>query len=80
MTAYKENCIQIACFLKEYGPLSPKALKEMGTGDKTPSVLSKNYYGWFDRVHRGVYTLSKKGQTEIMEYKELLEHYIEKIR
>ncbi len=24
MTAYKENCIQIACYLNDFGPLSPK--------------------------------------------------------
>ena len=45
MTAYKENCIQIASYLEHLGPLSPKALLELGTGTKTSSILTKNYYG-----------------------------------
>jgi len=43
MTAYKENCIQIACYLEKLGQMSPKALVALGTGDKTPLILQKNY-------------------------------------
>jgi len=43
MTAYKESCIHIACCLERFGPLSPKALRQLGTGEKTQSVLSKNH-------------------------------------
>ncbi|MEC5425782.1 DUF2161 family putative PD-(D/E)XK-type phosphodiesterase [Virgibacillus sp. C22-A2] len=78
MTAYRENCIQIACYL-EQGERSPKALLEMGTGKKTSSILTKNYYGWFDRVRRGVYVLSEKGKQEVSEYPDLLAYYREKL-
>jgi len=76
MTAYKENCIQIGCFLKEHGPLSPKSLRQMGAGDKTLSILTKNYYGWFERIKRGTYSLSDKGLKETMEYPDLLDYYL----
>lgn len=79
MTAYKENCIQIACFLENRGPLSPKALIQMGTGDKTPSILTKNYYGWFERIKRGTYIISDKGKLEVKEYKDLLNYYLQKL-
>ncbi|MFZ3579468.1 DUF2161 domain-containing phosphodiesterase [Virgibacillus sp. DJP39] len=75
MTAYKENCIQIACYLEHSGELSPKKLMEMGTGKKTSSILTKNYYGWFERVKRGVYILSDKGRKEMKEYPDLLSYY-----
>ncbi|RSK29138.1 hypothetical protein EJF36_20870 [Bacillus sp. HMF5848] len=75
MTAYKENCIQIACYLEHFGELSPKALRVIGTGDKTSSILAKNFYGWFERVKRGIYTLSDKGKREIQEYPEVLHYY-----
>ncbi len=78
MTAYKENCIQIAAYLEKSGALSPKALKQMGTGDKTQSVLSKNYYGWFERIKRGTYIISEKGLNEIKEYPELLKYYLDR--
>lgn len=75
MTAYRENCIQIACYLENNGELSPKALMKMGTGKNTSSILTKNYYGWFDRIKRGVYVLSEKGRQEVREYPDLLAHY-----
>jgi hypothetical protein len=75
MTAYKENCIQIACYLEHFGLLSPKALVELGTGRKTSSILTKNYYGWFERIKRGTYVISDKGKEEVKEYPELLEYY-----
>lgn len=75
MTSYKENCIQIGCYLEECGPLSPKKLRSMGTGEKTLSILNQNYYGWFNRIQRGIYGITKKGQQEIKQHPELVQHY-----
>lgn len=79
MTAYKENCIQIACCLDKLGPMSPKALTALGTGDKTQSILNKNYYKWFDKVQRGVYTLNEVGREEIGAYPELLDYHLSRL-
>ncbi|RNB52746.1 hypothetical protein EDM57_20780 [Brevibacillus gelatini] len=76
MTAYKQGCIQIAALLQHYGPLAPKELKEKGATDKTSSILSKNYYGWFTRIKRGVYALTTAGEKELAAYPELVDHYI----
>ncbi|PLR69032.1 DUF2161 domain-containing phosphodiesterase [Bacillus sp. UMB0893] len=75
MTAYKERCIHIACCLEHSGPQSPKNLREMGTGDKTLSILNKNYYGWFDRVKRGTYALSEAGKKDLMVHEELRAYF-----
>lgn len=75
MTAYKENCIHIASCIKRYGPLSPKSLRQMGTGDKTLSILSKNYYGWFKRVERGIYDLTELGKREIIDFPQVVKYY-----
>jgi hypothetical protein len=80
MTAYKESCIHIACCLLRYGPLSPKTLREMGTGEKTSMILTKNYYGWFNRVRRGTYTISNIGKSELLIFPELSNHYYELVR
>lgn len=79
MTAYKESCIQIACYLEKLGPLSPKALIQMGTGDKTSSILTKNYYAWFERIKRGTYVISEKGREEVKDYPDLLNYYLNKL-
>lgn len=75
MTAYKQNAIFIACCMHKLGPLSPKQLKSLGTGEKTLSILSKNFYGWFEKVSRGKYQLSDEGKNTVMNYPELLEYY-----
>ncbi|MBT2692015.1 DUF2161 family putative PD-(D/E)XK-type phosphodiesterase [Bacillus sp. ISL-55] len=76
MTAYKENCIQIACYLEKLGQMSPKALVALGTGGKTPLILQKNYYKWFERVERGIYVITEQGKKELEEYPELVEYYL----
>lgn len=79
MTAYKEASIYIACCLESYGSLSPKKLRELGTSEKTQSILSKNFYGWFNRVVKGVYELTEDGLKVLEEYSELAEHYRNKV-
>ena len=76
MTAYKENCIQIACYLEKLGQMSPKALVALGTGDKTPLILQKNYYKWFERVERGIYVITEQGKKELEDYPELVDYYL----
>ncbi|MBT2661049.1 DUF2161 family putative PD-(D/E)XK-type phosphodiesterase [Bacillus sp. ISL-45] len=76
MTAYKENCIQIACYLEKLGQMSPKALVALGTGDKTPLILQKNYYKWFERVQRGIYVITEQGKSDLEEYPEVVAYYL----
>ncbi|MEW6522512.1 MAG: DUF2161 family putative PD-(D/E)XK-type phosphodiesterase [Bacillota bacterium] len=71
VTAYREQAVQIARHLQDRGPQSPRQLRAMGTGPKTLSILSKNYYGWFERVQPGVYTLSGRGTAELELYRDL---------
>ncbi|MBT2637877.1 DUF2161 family putative PD-(D/E)XK-type phosphodiesterase [Bacillus sp. ISL-39] len=76
MTAYKENCIQIACYLEKLGQMSPKALVALGTGDKTPLILQNNYYKWFERVQRGIYVITEQGKSDLEDYPELVAYYL----
>jgi hypothetical protein len=76
MTAYKEMSIHIACCLEKFGPMSAKELKLLGTDEKkTYSIISKNHYGWFQKVSRAVYEISDYGRQAIREYHELVEYY-----
>jgi len=79
VTAYRENAIQIACCLDRLGPLSPKQLRALDTGPKTLSILYSNFYGWFERIDRGVYALSTQGQTELSEYAALVRRYARRL-
>lgn len=57
LTAYREQCILIACCMERSGPLSPSALRKMGCGPKTGAILLRNVYGWFEKQARGLYAL-----------------------
>jgi hypothetical protein len=75
MTAYRENAIFIACCLHRHGSLSPARLRAMGTGDKTQSILAHNFYGWFQRVDRGIYEITTPGVSEMSGHPDLVDHY-----
>lgn len=75
LTAYRENCIFIACCLQKYGPLSPSKLRKLGTGEKTLSILNKNFYNWFDRIEKGIYKINKLGKKEIKNYPDIVKFY-----
>lgn len=77
MTAYREMAIHAACCLAKYGPLSPKALRQLGTDKKkTTTILRDNHYGWFEHKARGLYDINENGKKTVEGYKELYEYYM----
>lgn len=70
MTAYRLNAIRIAVILEKFGPLSPAAVKKHGAAGNVQSILYNNYYGWFTKEKRGIYSLSGKGKKIPGEYPE----------
>lgn len=75
VTAYRENVIMVACCLDRHGPLAPRQLRALGTGPKTQSILSSNFYRWFERVDVGLYALSAKGRASLDDYPELVAQF-----
>jgi hypothetical protein len=55
--------------------MQPRQLRAFGTGAKTLSILSRNVYGWFSRVNRGLYAVTPKGREALAKYPELVRHY-----
>lgn len=74
-TAYTEKCINIACILDKYGPLSPKEIRSHGGDEKCGYILRYNVYGWFERIEKGLYGITLEGRKGIMEYPELEQYY-----
>jgi len=70
--AYKQESLLIASFLQRAGSLSPKQLRELGSSDNTQQILSKNVYGWYAKVERGIYTLHPAGERALMRYADVL--------
>ncbi len=79
ITAYRENAIHVACCLETHGPLSPRQLRDLGTGPKTQSILYNNHYGWFERVDRGLYGLRSTAKKELEKYSEIVDAIRQKL-
>ncbi len=60
MTAYREQAIELAKLLEEKGPSQPKYLTDIGVDAKRiQNILYMNYYGWFNRLGKGIYETSE---------------------
>jgi len=79
-TGYREKAIHIACCLERLGPLSPRQLRAFGTAPNTSSILYNDFYGWFERLGRGVYALREQGKAELAHYPRLARRYREIVR
>ena len=79
VTAYTEKCIHIACILDMYGEMTPKQIKDKGGASNAQTILSRNVYGWFEKVRTGVYRITTEGRRSLPEYPELEKYYTEKL-
>lgn len=80
VTAYRESSLFIAYCLNVYGSLSPKKLRMLGTDEKkTLSILAKNHYGWFQKLERGLYSITETGIKALEQYPELEDYHRDKI-
>lgn len=80
VTAYKESAIYVACCLNKYGPMSPKQIKELVAVDTKPAtILLNNYYGWFDRVKKGIYTINEEGKAALEHHKQHAAYFNNKL-
>ncbi|MDP4170217.1 MAG: DUF2161 family putative PD-(D/E)XK-type phosphodiesterase [Bacillota bacterium] len=43
--------------------------------EKTLSILSKNYHGWFNKIQRGMYSISEKGKSELSKFLDQVQHF-----
>lgn len=61
LTAYKENSIKLACILDILKKSTPANLKKISGVENSYSILYQNHFNYFQKVDRGVYSLSKIG-------------------
>ena len=74
ITAYREAALLVLLFVSQKGEVTRKELEEAGFEKKSQTILARDYYGWFEKKARGVYTVSAKGQEALhsQEYAPLL--------
>lgn len=65
LTAYRQRCIRVAEYLIKKESASGAEIKGAIGEDSSTQFLSNNYYGWFEKIDRGVYRVSQKGKEEL---------------
>lgn len=65
LTAYRQDAIRCALHLAEAGTEKLSVLRERAGVDRAGPIVRDNHYGWFERVKRGHYGLSPKGEREL---------------
>ena len=75
VSAYRQRCVRVAVLLGQLGPSSPAELKKRGAHGDTGRILSRNLYGWFERIRRGSYRLHPAGKIALEELSELAALY-----
>lgn len=61
VTAYRFDCETLAKYLVQTGPLKGSEIAKATGVVRATRIMADNHYGWFFRVERGVYHLSKTG-------------------
>jgi hypothetical protein len=66
MTAYRQEALRCAALLED-GPATLRAIRAGGDVPRAGRILQSDVYGWFERVGRGVYTLTPRGRAALEE-------------
>lgn len=77
VTAYREDALLIAGLMKIHGPLSAKQLKALGACDNAYRIIYTNFYGWFNKEAKGIYSLTETGIKETENFSELINVLLE---
>jgi hypothetical protein len=62
MTAYRQDAVLCAEYLRAHGPSRVRDIREMTKVDRAANILRDNHYGWFVREARGIYGLTEAAQ------------------
>lgn len=62
MTAYRQEALRCAALLAERGPLKVAVIRKDADAPRAGVILGDDHYGWFERVERGIYTLTQAGR------------------
>ena len=68
VTSYRQDALKCLCVLNEQGPLKAAHVAEQTAVKKARLIMADDHYGWFERVRTGVYNLTPKGVSAVIDY------------
>lgn len=72
MTAYRQDALRCLQLLSGRGPTKAAEVAAQTGVARARRLMSDDHYGWFERVRRGVYALSPKGEAAVVQYAEAI--------
>lgn len=68
VTAYRQDALRCAAHLAEQGPSRGRDVKDATGVDRATTLMRDDHYGWFEKVEKGVYSLTPKGSEGLKTY------------
>lgn len=72
VTAYREEALRIAAFLQQSGPSKTRTIRAETGITQSSTMLQRDYYGWFERVEKGVYRITPTGEKALLQYADVV--------
>lgn len=72
VTAYREEALRVAAYLRQHGEAKVKAIRQETETPEAGAILQKDYYGWFERVTKGIYRLTPQGEEALVRYADVV--------
>lgn len=69
MTAYKQDALRCLIHLHHNGPTRVVDIRNQTRVDRASNILRSDYYGWFIKEQRGIYSLTAAGSKAVVEFK-----------
>ena len=61
MTSYRQGALRCAKVLHDEGACKGSYVAKMAGFEKATVLMASNHYGWFEKIERGVYGLTREG-------------------
>ena len=62
MTAYRQDALRCAAYLAQHGATRALVLARATGVARAAGLMRDDHYGWFERVARGVYAVTPRGE------------------
>jgi len=72
VTAYRQAALRCAAHLGQAGPTKAAEVARTTAVPQAARILRNDAYGWFQRVDRGIYALSPRGEAALLDYADAL--------
>ena len=69
VTAYRQDALRCLAALRENGPMKASHVAAAMSVPRARAILADDHYGWFERVERGIYAITPKGEKAAEEHR-----------